>query len=99
MTLDSRFPTSEWDIVFPCDFAVSPTCSSSETGEDTDVWIQPSISRQAIDPSGSTIIDGIYVRAEPPQIAPIFEPALAWELEAWEMASDEALMLFEAECD
>jgi hypothetical protein len=105
MTLDSGFPKNEWDIavfsfaVFPFGFAGSPTYSSSETSEDTDVWIQPPISRQAFDLSGSVIIDGTYVRVEPPEIAPVVEPGLAWELEAWEAASDEALMLFEAECD
>lgn len=93
MTLDSRTCIVEQDI------AVFPQYSSSETGGDISVWIQLPISHQAIDPVRSAIIDGIYVQTQHPEIALAIEPDLAWELEAWEAASDEALMLFEAKCD
>lgn len=81
------------------DVATFPLYSSSETDEDTGAWIQPSINRQSIDLEASVIIDGIYVQTRHPQVIPVIEPDLAWELAAWETASDEALMLFEAECE
>lgn len=93
MILDSRTSVVEQRV------DVFPLYSSSEATGGTNAWIQPSISRQAIDPTGSTIIDGIYVRTHRREIVPVIEPDLTLELEAWEAASDEALMLFEAECD
>jgi hypothetical protein len=100
MTLDSRLSVVEQSIVvFSSYFTVFPTYSSSGASEDVYEWIQPSISDQAIDPSGSTVIDGIYAQTKRPETIPLIEPDLAWELEAWEAASDEALMLFEAGCE
>jgi hypothetical protein len=91
--LDSRTSIVKQDI------AANPLYSSSETVGDVGVWIQPSVSDQAICVAGSTIIDGIYAQTQRPEFAPVIEPDLAWELEAWEAASDEALLLFEAECE
>lgn len=96
MTIDSRTCVKEHGIA-----GHSLYSSSEVTGKATEesVWIQPSISRQTIDMSESSIIDGIYVRTRHPARIPVIEPDLALELEAWEAASDEALRLFEAECD
>ncbi len=93
MRFDSRTRVVEQKV------AVFPLYLSSDPTEGAGSWIQPPISHPSIDLAGSTIIDGIYIKTRHPEIMPIIEPDLAWELEAWEAASDEALMLFEAECD
>jgi len=71
--------------------------STSDSSEEMFYWIQPSISRQVYDPGTSSIISGIYVRSRMADYALLVEPELAREFEAWEAASDEALMLFESE--
>jgi len=76
-----------------------PVYSTSDPYDDVYVWIQPSISRQVLDPAGSRIVSGIYVQTQIAEVIPVIEPELAWEFEAWEAASDEALFLFESECD
>lgn len=72
---------------------------SSDADEAESTWIQPSISRRSIGNAGPTVLDDIYVmtpQAHPWQ-AP--DPDLAMEIEAWDLASDEALALFEAQLD
>ena len=91
--LDSRTSIVKQDV------AEDTLYSSPEMVGDVGVWIQPSLSDQAICVAESTIIDGIYARTQRPGVAPAIEPDLAWELDAWEAASDEALMFFEAECE
>jgi hypothetical protein len=81
------------------DVAELPYCSYSWATEHVSTWIQPPISRQVFDRVEPTIIDGLYVQTRRLEIVPVIEPDLALELEAWEAASDEALMLFETECD
>jgi len=72
---------------------------SSDADEAESTWIQPSISRRSIGNAGPTILDGIYVMT--PQADPWqgIDPDLALEFEAWDLASDEALALFEAGLD
>ncbi len=93
MILDSRTFIVEQGV------AVLLLYSASEASGDVGVWIQPPIGLQVIDSAESTVIDGVYVQTQPTEIVPLVEPDLAWELEAWEAASDEALMLFETECE
>lgn len=76
---------------------VYPIYATSGTIGDTYVWIQPSISRQPPDPTSSSVIDGIYAQTPRLDVIPIIEREMAWEFEAWEAASDEALLLFEKE--
>ena len=91
MIPDSRTAQSQKGVL------ITPVYSTSAMTEDMYVWIQPSIGRQPPDPSGSTIIDGIYAQTHQLDVIPIIERELAWEFAAWEAASDEALMLFETE--
>jgi len=92
MTLDSRAVVDRVASVYPVD-------ASSDADEAQSAWIQPSISQRSIGDAGHTILDGIYVLT--PQADPWqgLDPDLALELEAWDLASDEALALFEAELD
>lgn len=98
MTLDSRLSTHGSDGArVPPLFAEAVGYSSSEVGEVAGGWIQRPISLQLLDPS-ECLIDGIYAQTRGRGMLPIQVPGLAWELEAWEAASDEALSNFEAEC-
>lgn len=94
MTLDSRTVLVTTETKCPVDV------SSIPEGE-TDTWIQPPISVSPVHGADVTILDGIYVSTSPRQSDPwqLIEPALAEELEAWDLASDEALALCEAQLD
>ena len=71
---------------------------SSSVGCDS-TWIQPSVSQQNINTNESIIINGIYAQVMPQEINPMLNIELALEFEAWEVASDEALSLFETQLD
>ncbi|MHB8627079.1 MAG: hypothetical protein ACYDBJ_06920 [Aggregatilineales bacterium] len=51
--------------------SLSAVYSTSETERDPYEWIQPSISRQTLDTSRSSVIDGLYVQILPPEVSSI----------------------------
>jgi hypothetical protein len=79
----------------------SPVYASSRRTSEAEVWIQPSIVVSALGDTEVTILDGIYVSTSRSQMDPwrFVEPALAEEFKSWDLASDEALALLEAQLD
>lgn len=45
------------------DTSMSPIYSTSDSGQEVYPWIQPPITNQSLDPSRSTLINGIYAQA------------------------------------
>jgi hypothetical protein len=82
----------------PLCFEIPSIYSSSDTDESMGRWIQRPISYLDLEPRG-TILDGLYAHSRFPEFVPQISPELAWEFEAWEALSDEALVLFESGCD
>lgn len=76
---------------------LKPVYASSTPATEEHVWIQLPISDQPLTPSSPIIIDGIYAQAAQFEDIPLIQKQLVQEFEAWEAASDEALMLFEDE--
>jgi hypothetical protein len=95
MTLDSR-SLNELNTAELC-FEMPSIYSSSDTDESIDPWIQRPISYLDLDPEGA-LLNGLYVQSSFLEVIPTVKPDLAFEFEAWEELSDEALILFEAEC-
>jgi hypothetical protein len=96
MTLDSRLLVNELNTAELC-FEASTPYSSSGVSEAIYLWIQRPISYLALDLGGS-VLDDLYAQSGSSEIVPMTESDLALEFEAWELLSDEALILFEEEC-
>lgn len=82
MTTDSRTRIMEQDTL------KTSVYSTSDVSNETYAWIQDPITRQTLDTTRSSLIDGIYVRTTPPPIIVNQEPRTDIESELAEMAAD-----------
>lgn len=76
MIVDSRTAPMEQES------SLSRVYSTSETSEDVYTWIQPPITHLALDPVGSTLIDGIYVQTPPQEVIVVSKRGPDSELES-----------------